>query len=110
MTGTYEYQIFIGCNDPQLHGELVSENDLKMVVAQFFERYKVDFSMLSAKGGYLYDNGEFTVEDSLCINIIGAQEKDVLRFTKTLSSYMNQEASLIVRTPVQIEFNGVVPQ
>ena len=104
MKDNTEYQIFVGCHDPQMQEELVSERQLREMVSAFFERYEVDFSMLSAQGGYLSKDGTFITEDSLCINIIGASDLDIIRLGRSLSMYMNQETALITRNALQVEY------
>ena len=104
MKENMEYQIYIGCNDSQLRDELVSENELKEMVVSFFKKYEVDFSMYSAKGGYLHEDGSFVSENSLCVNIVGARDLDIIRLAKSLSMFMNQECSLIVKDEIKTEF------
>ena len=104
MKDNIEYQIYIGCHDSQLRDELVSDDELKEMVADFFRRKEIDFSMFSAKGGYLHEDGTFISENSLCINIIGSQEMDIIRLAKNLSMYMNQECSMIVKDIIKAEF------
>lgn len=97
MENSVEYQILIGCNDSQTHNELVGAAALREMVAQFFERRQIDFSMLNAEGGYLHENGWFVAEHSLCINIIGDSDLDIVKLAKSLSMFMNQESCLITR-------------
>ena len=104
MNDNTEYQIFIGCHDPQLQDEIVSEDELREMVVQFFERKKMDFSMFSVKGGYLHEDGRFISENSMCINIIGSYDLDIIKLAKSLSMYMNQECSLIVKDYIHADF------
>ncbi len=104
MKGTTEYQIYIGCRDSQLQNEIISEDELREMIIQFFRRKKIDFSLFSAKGGYLHEDGTFISENSLCINIIGSYDLDIIKLAKSLSMYMNQECSLIVKDSIEAEF------
>ena len=104
MKDNTEYQIFIGCRDSQLQDEIVSEEELKEMILQFFKRKKIDFSMFSTKGGYLHEDGTFITENTLCINIIGSYDLDIIRLAKNLSMYMNQECSLVVKDVIKAEF------
>lgn len=104
MKDNVEYQIFIGCSDSQLQDEVVPERELREMVTQFFERNEIDFSMLSARGGYLHEDGRFTTEDTLIVDIIGAADLDIIRLARSLSMLMNQESSLVVRNPLKTEF------
>ncbi|MBQ6493628.1 MAG: hypothetical protein IJI92_07185 [Erysipelotrichaceae bacterium] len=104
MKDTTEYQIYIGCRDSQLKDEIVSEDELREMVVQFFRRKEIDFSMFSAKGGYLHEDGRFISENSLCINIIGSYDLDIIKLARSLSMYMNQECSLVVKDSIKAEF------
>ena len=104
MKDNTEYQIFIGCHDSQLRGEFVSEDELKEMVVKFFRRKKMDFSMFSVKGGYLHEDGKFISENSICINIIGSGDLDIIKLVKSLSMFMNQECVLITRNALNTEF------
>lgn len=104
MNSNTEYQIYIGCNDSQLKDEIVSEAELREMIVQFFQQKKIDFSVFSAKGGYLHEDGTFISEDALCINIIGAQDLDIIKLAKSLSMFMNQECSLVIKDIIKSEF------
>ena len=51
----------------------------------------------------LYEDGNFQIENSICVNIIGANEKEIIQLAKNLSMYMSQESSLIIKNPLKIE-------
>lgn len=104
MENNTEYQIYIGCLDYDLHDEIVSEDELREMVVRFFEREDVDFSMFSAKGGYLREDGEFISENSLCINIIGSDDTAIIKLAKSLAMFMNQERSLVIKNVIKTEF------
>ena len=104
MKENTEYQIFIGCHDSQLLDEIVSEDELREIVTRFFMQKKIDFSMYSAKGGYYHDDGRFVTENSLCISIVGAYDIDIIRLAKSLSMFMNQECSLVIKETIKARF------
>ena len=104
MNKSTEYQIYIGFQDSQHGRELISESELRTMISDFFKRNKTDFSILSAKGGYISNDGVFVSENSLCINIIGASEDKIIRLAKNLSMFMNQECSLIVKNIINADF------
>lgn len=99
-----EYQIYIGCRDRYTDDEVVSEDELREMIVQFFRRKKIDFSVFSAKGGYIHHDGRFVSENSLCINIIGPEDLDILWLAKGLSMYMNQECSLVTKDIIKTYF------
>ncbi len=105
MKDDVEYQMYIGCKDISLHDEVVSKDDLTEMVVHFFESKKIDFSLVPAKGGFLHEDGWYAVEDTLCINIIGSRDVDIMKLGKSLSMFMNQECVLIVKNNLQSEFS-----
>ncbi len=104
MRNSVEYQIYIGCKDVSLHGEVVTRETLTQMVVRFFTDRQIDFSLVPAKGGFLHDDGWYSVEDTLCINIIGSSEDDIIRLGKSIKMIMNQECVLIVKNDLQTEF------
>ena len=104
MKNNTEYQIFIGCGDYHLQDEIISEDELRKVVTQFFSRKEIDFSMFSTKGGYLREDGRLVSENTLCISIIESDELDIIRLAKSLSMFMNQERSLVVKDVIKTVF------
>ena len=99
-----EYQIYIGCRDAQSDSEIVPVHELKEMVSRFFSQRKIDFSIINAQGGYLHDNGWFITETSLCINIVEPSDFDIIKLARSLSMFMNQECSLIIRNTVKSDF------
>ena len=53
------------------------------------------------RGGYHYEAGWFDTEDTLCISIIGDSETDILRIAGSISMFMNQECTLVVKKPLK---------
>ena len=101
---TTEYQIFIGCKDGQTHKELVTAEELRNMVSVFFEKRHIDFSMISLRGGYLYENDEFVIEDTLCIDIITDNEDEIKTLARDLSMFMNQKCMLIIKKELSAQY------
>ena len=105
MKDNVEYQIYIGCKDVDIHDGVISKASLGEMVVRFFESRKIDFSLISAKGGFLHDDGWYDVEDTLCVNIIGSSDVDIITLGNALSMFMNQDCVLVVKNRLQTEFN-----
>lgn len=99
-----EYQIYIGCNDICLHDVVVSKDALAELVVHFFASREIDFSLVLAKGGFCHDNGWYDVEDTVCINIIGSSDLDIIKLGKAISMFMNQKCVLVVKNCLKTEF------
>lgn len=98
-----DYQIFIGLNDSQINEKVIKEQEIIEMINDFFTRKKIDFSLLKATGGYLYQNGEYIIENVLCINIIDNKQIDILKLTQSLSMFMNQENVLVMRNNTMVK-------
>lgn len=96
-----EYQIFVGCNDYHLKKEYVHPKELIEMIVSFFNRNEVDFSLFEMSGGYLYSDGEFTIENGVCLSFIGIDEESAIRLTKALKMFMNQENCLILKSKLE---------
>ncbi len=106
MQNSFEYEIYIGCNDSQLHNcEIVKEQELEEIIARFLEKYKINFSIIKAKGVYIHKDGSFVAENTLIVTIVGANELDIIRLSKSLSMFMNQECSLVTRKVLKTMYN-----
>lgn len=103
MKDSSEYRIYIGCLDSQRRDELVSLDELIQTVESFFRRRHIDFSIYRARGGYIHGDGSFVTENTLCISMIDPCEPDVIKLTRGLSMFMNQEYSLVVRKAVKFD-------
>lgn len=101
MKETIEYEIYIGCRDSQTLNEVAGLNELREMVVSYFDRNKVDFSVVNAEGGYLHKDGVFVMEDSLWITIIGDSDTDIMGLAERLAMFMNQESALVVRNRVK---------
>ena len=101
MNDNTEYHIYVGLRDSQFGGEIVTENELREMIAHFFSQKNISFSMYSAKGGYIHEDGRFVSENTLCINLIGAYDLDIFKFATSLSMFMNQECSLVTKDIVK---------
>ncbi len=103
MKSSIEYQIFVGCDDPYLKSAYINDDELTDLISNYFIRKNVDFSLLKSTGGYLYADGDYAIENGVYISIIGAQEEEILKLSKSLSMYMNQEKSLIIKNDLKVK-------
>ena len=103
MIPSIEYQIFVGCDDPHIKSAYINDDELIGLISNHFIRKKVDFSVLKSTGGYLYAEGDYAIENGVCISIIGAKEEEILKLSKSLAMYMNQEKLLIVKNDLKVK-------
>jgi len=104
MINEIEYAIYIGCKDSQTKKEVISSRELRILVSLYFESKQIGFSMQEITGGYLMENGESILENSLCITIIGDQGLDIMELANGISMYMNQECLLVTKNSLTMEY------
>ena len=95
------YRIFLGYNDSQTKEQLVTEDELEQLVSAYFQKKKICFTISSGKGGYLYKDGKYILENIVIITLVGDQGIDIFRLSKNLSMFLNQEASLVMKNTVE---------
>lgn len=104
MNNDVQYEIFIGCADRNTKNEIVKSCELLKLVDEYFTKLKINYSALEFEGGYHQQNGSFICEKTICITIIGNQNFDIVKFSKALSMYMNQECFMITKKNLQKEY------
>jgi len=80
------------------------EEELTNVVSSFFEKQQIDFSIVHGEGGFLYEDGDYVIERTMIITIIGKQNLDIMKLSEALSMFMNQECLMITRTYHDVEY------
>lgn len=98
-----QYQIHIGFNDSQTRQQLVSPEEFTATISRYLEQNKINFSLSHAGGGYLYGNNQYAVEHTVIITVIGEQ-LDIIKLSKGLCAFMNQESLLITKIYVDSEY------
>ena len=82
-----------------------SIDDLKEKLSYHFENYDMGFSINNQIGGYLSENGEYVVENSLKISVIGFYaKKDVDEFVKIFKQIYNQESVLVCKQELECNY------
>lgn len=83
----------------------ISIDDAKDKIAKVFSEYKIGFSINNQKGGYLYDDGTYIIENSLRITTTGNYSDDIVHeFVEKLKEYFNQESVLICKKDIDVEY------
>lgn len=67
---------------------------------------KIDFSIIDQVGGYVFDNGNYMVEKSLRITLIGDYSDDYIKeFVDVVKKDYNQESILVNVREIGVELN-----
>ena len=97
-----QYTIYIGLNDPDTGDQKFDTERYVSILKGVCRSYKIPFSFHTLSGGYIYDNGTFTEENTLALTLLDAEESAVQEIAKDLCVFFHQESVLITKTPSEV--------
>lgn len=96
-----QYTVFIGFKDADTRR---TERNIHDIVNHFCDAcrdLKLPYSAQLQAGGYVYDNGDFENEGSLCFVILDEPEEKIRQLAENMSEWLNQETILITSHEVE---------
>lgn len=90
------YTISVGLNDKDENVQMFQTNELLQLVAHCCKGYGLPFSSYLQDGGYVFCNGKYISEKSVCIVIVDADEKLIDEIGKDLCAFLNQESVMVI--------------
>ena len=99
-----EMKIYIGLNDLTTKSQLFENEKYIKVLRNVCRSYKVPFSFSVQEGGYIYENGEYSEENSLVLTLIDVEKNIVNDIAKDLCAFFHQETVLVTEKQVQAYF------
>ena len=105
--------IYIGLND-QVTGEQKFVTDrYASLLKKVCMSYRVPFSFHLMEGGYIYESGEYTQENTLLLTLIDADPALVDEIARDLCAFFRQESVLITKQEVEtysVSFDYELPE
>lgn len=98
------YQIMVGLNDAQTRRQEFSTEQFQKILYNVCKGYHVAFSVSGLHGGYFHDDGMFVTENSLCLTLIGPDDRMVDEIAKDICAFFHQESVLVTRDTVECRF------
>lgn len=92
------YNIYIGLKDKETLLKEVSYEEFIEILSNICTGYNIGFSAKTMNGGYLNDMGEYILEESLELTLVGANEEQVMNIANTLKEKVNQESIIVTKT------------
>jgi len=96
-----ETKIYIGLNDSVEKKQLFETERYVKVLRGVCSSYKTPFSFTMAEGGYIHENGEYTREKTLIINLIDTKREIVNGIARDLCVLFHQESVMITENLVR---------
>lgn len=90
-----KHELTIGLNDKDLLKQIIPTENAIELIANYFECYKQAFTLSTTYGGYLMNNGKFTRETSVKIEILEFDENIelfIFNFIQYFLIEFNQES------------------
>ena len=97
-----QYTIYIGLNDPDTGDQKFDTERYVSILKSVCRSYRIPFSFHTLSGGYVYDDGMFTEENTLALTLLDAEESVVREIAKDLCAFFRQESVLITKAPSEI--------
>jgi len=98
-----QFEIYIGIKDQDSYEEIITVEDFKQMLSDICAKKDIGFSLLTQLGGYSHNKG-YTMETSLRIIVIGAEESEMIELGERLKKQVNTDTILIARSEVEYLF------
>lgn len=94
MKKSISYDIYTGLTDKN-NNKVFSLDEFKIFVNKFLSKYKVNYFLTSAVGGYVKEDNSYLIEDIIKISLFCEDKEIVLNFAKLIKDNLNEEAVII---------------
>lgn len=99
-TPTAKYEICVGFSDADTKKQRFSEEVYEKIITNVCKGYNISYSVSKMIGGYIHKDGAFVKENSACLVLIGATDRQVEEIAKDLCAFFNQESVTVIKTDV----------
>lgn len=90
-----KFTLYLGLNDKDKKQQLISTIEAYKICNNILLHYTDGATIFEANGIYKHDNGQYTIEKTLRIELLFIEEKDVKEIVKSLKQAFNQETIAI---------------
>lgn len=94
MKKSISYDIYTGLTDKN-NNKVFSLDEFKIFVNNFLSKYKVNYFLTSAVGGYVKEDNSYLIEDIIKISLFCEDKEIVLNFAKLIKDNLNEEVVVI---------------
>lgn len=94
MKKSISYDIYTGLTDKN-NNKVFSLDEFKIFVNNFLSKYKVNYFLTSAVGGYVKEDNSYLVEDIIKISLFCEDKEIVLNFAKLIKDNLNEEVVVV---------------
>lgn len=98
-----KYSIYIGLKDKQTYDEYLNIDDFKEILNKYCTNNKIAFSLTVLRGGYTHNLG-YVTENSLKIELIGANSDEVKKMALWLKERINTDTVMITKEDIDTAY------
>lgn len=99
----YTYSIYIGLKDKDSYKEYFTFNDIKSCLAEYCSGRDIAFSVTDIHGGYSHNKG-YVTENSIKIEIAGADIQTVERIVSHFKKLVNTDTVMVTREKTEYRY------
>ena len=94
MKKSISYDIYTGLTNKN-NNKVFSLDEFKIFVNNFLSKYKVNYFLTSAVGGYVKEDNSYLIEDIIKISLFCEDKEIVLNFAKLIKDNLNEEVVVV---------------
>lgn len=98
-----KYDIYIGLKDKETYSEYLTTSDFKQVLDKYCSDHKIAFSLTTLRGGYAHNRG-YVTENSLKVELIGADYEIVQKMALWLKQKINTDTVMITKEEIDATY------
>lgn len=96
MKKSISYDIYTGLTDKN-NNKVFSLDEFKIFVNNFLSKYKVNYFLTSAVGGYVKEDNSYLIEDIIKISLFCEDKEIVLNFARLIKDNLNEEVVVVYK-------------
>lgn len=96
-----ETRIYVGLNDSLTKKQIFETEKYISVLRNVCFAYNTPFSFDVEEGGYIHENGDYTLETTLVLILIDAEKDTIDNIAKDLCVFFHQESVLITESRIR---------
>lgn len=98
-----KFTLYLGLNDKDKKVQLINTLEAYKICNNILMHYTDGATIFEASGIYKHDNGEFTIEKTLRIELLFVDKKTVLNIVDDLKKAFNQESIAVQEQKISSE-------
>lgn len=99
-----ETRIYVGLNDSETLEQKHDTDKYVNVLRNVCIGYHVPFSFHMVEGGYMHEDGRYTQENTLVLELLDVDDATTMEIAKDLCAFFHQESVMITEGAVKAFF------